>query len=65
MQAVPLMNHVAQSIRDFEKKVLDAGVNQEDVRIAKYALCGTADDIVQDLPGTDRGVWMQYSMMAQ
>ncbi len=65
MQAVPLMNHVAQSIRDFEKKVLDAGVSQEDVRVAKYALCGTADDIVQNLPGTDRGVWMQYSMLAQ
>lgn len=65
MQAVPLMNHVAQSIRDFEKKVLDAGVSQEDARIAKYALCGTADDIVQNLPGTDRGVWMQYSMLAQ
>lgn len=65
MQAVPLMNHVAQSIRDFEKKVLDAGVSQEDAKIAKYALCGTADDIVQNLPGTDRGVWMQYSMLAQ
>ena len=33
--------------------------------VAKYALCGTADDIVQNLPGTDRHVWMQYSMLAQ
>jgi len=65
MQAVPLMNHVAQSIRDFEKKVGEAGVPAEDIRIAKYALCGTADDIVQNLPGTDRHVWMQYSMLAQ
>lgn len=65
MQAVPLMNHVAQSIREFEKKVLEAGVSAEDAKIAKYALCGTADDIVQNLPGTDRGVWMQYSMLAQ
>lgn len=65
MQAVPLMNHVAQAIRDFEKKVTEAGVPAEDVKIAKYALCGTADDIVQNLPGTDRGVWMQYSMLAQ
>jgi len=65
MQAVPLMNHVAQSIRDFEKKIGEAGVPAEDIRIAKYALCGTADDIVQNLPGTDRGVWMQYSMLAQ
>ncbi|MCC6204101.1 MAG: type VI secretion system protein TssL [Hyphomicrobiales bacterium] len=65
MQAVPLMNHVANAIREFERKVTEAGVPAEEVRIAKYALCGTADDIVQNLPGTDRHVWMQYSMLAQ
>ncbi|MDQ6434696.1 type VI secretion system protein TssL, long form [Mesorhizobium sp. LHD-90] len=65
MQAVPLMNHVAQEIRDFEKRAGEAGASAEDVMVAKYALCGTADDIVQNLPGTDRHVWMQYSMLAQ
>jgi type VI secretion system protein ImpK len=65
MQAVPLMNHVAQEIRDFEKQAGEAGVSPEDTMVAKYALCGTADDIVQNLPGTDRHVWMQYSMLAQ
>ena len=28
--------------------------SQEDARVAKYVLCATADDIVQNLPGTDR-----------
>lgn len=65
MQAVPLMTHVAQEIREFEKKAGEAGVPPEDIQVAKYALCGTADDIVQNLPGTDRHVWMQYSMLAQ
>jgi type VI secretion system protein ImpK len=65
MQAVPLMNHVAQSIIEFEKKVVEAGVSREEALIAKYVLCGTADDIVQNLPGADRHVWMQYSMLAQ
>ncbi|MBX3570601.1 MAG: type VI secretion system protein TssL, long form, partial [Rhizobiaceae bacterium] len=65
MQAVPLMNHVAQEIREFEHKAGEAGVAPEDLQVAKYALCGTADDIVQNLPGTDRHVWMQYSMLAQ
>lgn len=65
MQALPLMNHVAQAITEFEKKVLAAGVAPEDAQVAKYVLCGTADDIVQNLPGTDRHVWMQYSMLAQ
>src|SRR5262249_18670099 len=44
---------------------LAAGVPAHEVQVAKYALCGTADDIVQNLPGTDRHVWMQYSMLAQ
>jgi type VI secretion system protein ImpK len=65
MQAVPLMGHVAKSITEFEKKVLAAGVPAHEAQVAKYALCGTADDIVQNLPGTDRHVWMQYSMLAQ
>ncbi|WEX10853.1 type VI secretion system protein TssL, long form [Chelativorans sp. AA-79] len=65
MQAVPLMNHVANEIREFERKVLEAGVPREDAMVAKYALCGTADDIVQNLPGADRQIWLQYSMLAQ
>jgi type VI secretion system protein ImpK len=65
MQAIPLMGHVAQQITEFEKKMLAAGTDPHQVQVAKYALCGTADDIVQNLPGTDRHVWMQYSMLAQ
>jgi type VI secretion system protein ImpK len=65
MQAVPLMGHVARSITEFEKKVIATGVQPHEAQVAKYALCGTADDIVQNLPGTDRHVWMQYSMLAQ
>jgi len=65
MQAVPLMSHVARQITEFEKKVLESGVLPHEAQVAKYALCGTADDIVQNLPGTDRHVWLQYSMLAQ
>ena len=65
MQAVPLMTHVARAITEFEKKVVAMGVQPHEAQVAKYALCGTADDIVQNLPGTDRHVWMQYSMLAQ
>ncbi|KRA53070.1 type VI secretion system protein TssL, long form [Devosia sp. Root635] len=65
VQAVPLMTNVASKIQEFERTVLAAGVDAQDARIAKYALCGTADDIVQNLPGADRHVWLQYSMLAQ
>ena len=65
MQAVPLMNHVTYEIENFEKRMLELGVDPQDVMIAKYCICGTADDIVQNLPGSDRAVWLQYSMVAR
>lgn len=65
MQAVPLMQHVTQEIEVFERTMLENGVDPQDAMIAKYCVCGTADDIVQNLPGTDRSVWLQYSMVAR
>ncbi len=65
MQAVPLMNHVTEEIERAERRMLELGVDPQDAMIAKYCICGTADDIVQNLPGTDRAVWLQYSMVAR
>lgn len=65
MHALPLMQHVTEEIEAFEENVLTAGVDPTDALIAKYCLCGTADDIVQNLPGTDRATWLQYSMVAR
>lgn len=65
MDAVPLMQHVSRSISDLERNLLGRGIDQEQVTIAKYTLCATADDIVQNLPDGDRHVWVQHSMLAQ
>lgn len=65
MQAAPLIDHVAREIDLFERNALAAGINPQDASDAKYALCATADDIVQNLPGADRGVWLEYSMVAR
>lgn len=65
MDAVPLMEHVTTEIETFERNMIDAGIDPNDVQVAKYAVCGTADDIVQNIPGTDSHVWMQYSMVAR
>ncbi len=54
VEARPLMRHALATITDLEKTLLGAGVSAEAVRDAQYALCATADDIVQNLPGTDR-----------
>lgn len=65
MEAIPLVSHVAQEIESFEATLTRAGLDQREIMIGKYFLCATADDIVQNLPGTDRHVWLQYSMTAR
>ena len=37
------------------------GVPEGQANVAKYCLCATADDIVQNIPTEDRHVWTQYS----
>lgn len=65
MQAVPLMEHVTREIDQFEANAIQGGADPHEAQVGKYALCGTADDIVQNLPGADKGVWIQYSMVAR
>ena len=65
MEAVPLMEYVTREIEGFEENCLKAGVDAHQTQVAKYLLCGTADDIVQNIPGTDRHLWIQYSMVAR
>lgn len=63
--AAPLAQYVASSIEEFEWKAADAGVAEEDARIAKYALCETADDIIANLPGVGPDIWAQHSMLSR
>ena len=60
-----LMEQVAASIEDLEKDARAAGVPAERVRAAKYIVCATADDIVQNIPTDERHVWAQYSMLSR
>jgi len=65
MEAMPLMAHVTREIEEFETRAQAGGADAQQALVAKYVLCGTADDIVQNLPGTDRDVWVQYAMEAR
>ncbi len=60
-----LMDQVADAIDGFEKDVLAHGASAEQATDAKYALCATADDIVQNIPSEDRPIWTQYSMLSR
>jgi type VI secretion system protein ImpK len=60
-----LMEQVADAIKFFEKDIRNAGIPEEQANTAKYILCATADDIVQNIPTEDRHVWTQYSMLSR
>jgi type VI secretion system protein ImpK len=60
-----LMGQVADAIEEFEHKIRGASVPENQARLAKYALCATADDIVQNIPSEERHYWAQYSMLSK
>jgi type VI secretion system protein ImpK len=60
-----LMEQVADAIKFFEKDIRSAGISEAQANQAKYILCATADDIVQNIPTEDRHVWTQYSMLSR
>ncbi len=64
-QVAPLMGSVTQGIEAFEKTLHGRNIPEAQVRAAKYAICATADDIVQNLPSSDRLIWTQYSMLSR
>jgi type VI secretion system protein ImpK len=57
-----LMEQVAAAINFFDAEIRSAGVPVEQANVAKYLICATADDIVQNIPAEDRHTWAQYSM---
>ncbi|BCH33446.1 type IV / vi secretion system protein, dotu family [Mesorhizobium sp. L-8-10] len=64
-QVEPLMDGIAEAIRQFERQAGERNVPAEEIRIAKYALCEVADDIVRNLPGSDRQAWIRNGMVSK
>lgn len=64
-QAAPLAEHIADAVETFERTLAKTDVGEEDARIAKFALCETADDIVGNLPWPSKETWLQHSLVTQ
>lgn len=64
-QSARIMEDVARTIAEFEQEVRAAGYSNDQVQVAKYALCATADDVIQNIPVDDRQRWTQYSMLSR
>ncbi|MDX8346871.1 type IVB secretion system protein IcmH/DotU [Cognatiyoonia sp. IB215446] len=58
-----LRESVVTQIRSFENKALQAGVPAQSVKIARYAICATIDDVVLNTPWGGQSIWAQQSMV--
>lgn len=64
-QAEPLAEHVADAIEKFDRTMEKSGVPEEDARIAKFAVCETADDLIGNLPWPQKDDWARHGMLPQ
>lgn len=60
-----LYDHIVQGIAAFDQSVQAMHVDQHDAQVAKYALCGTIDDIVMNVPDIDHAVWARQALVAR
>lgn len=58
-----LRENVAADIRAFEDRARNAGVPGQQVKVARYAICATVDDVVLNTPWGGRSIWTQQSMV--
>jgi type VI secretion system protein ImpK len=58
-----LRSSVVAEVRAFENRALQAGVPAHTVKIARYALCATLDDVVLNTPWGGQSSWGLQSMV--
>ncbi len=59
-----LRRSVVAEVRGFESRALQSGIEARDVKVARYAICATLDDVVLNTPWGGQSVWAQQSMVA-
>lgn len=50
-------------IRNFEARSIKAGIEPQQVRVARYAICATLDDVVLNTPVGSNSNWAQRSLV--
>ncbi len=58
-----LRQSVVREVRGFEQRALEAQVPVQTLRIARYLLCATIDDVVLNTPWGEQSGWRQQSMV--
>ncbi|MEX0327757.1 MAG: type IVB secretion system protein IcmH/DotU [Ruegeria sp.] len=58
-----LRQSVVAEVRSFENSALQAGIPAQTVKIARYALCATLDDVVLNTPWGGQSSWATQSLV--
>jgi type VI secretion system protein ImpK len=58
-----LREAVVREVRAFEQRALQAGIAVQTIRIARYLICATIDDVVLNTPWGEQSVWQNQSMV--
>lgn len=58
-----LRKAVIGEIRAFESRALQAGVDPQQLKVARYGICATLDDVVLNTPWGETSGWAQQSMV--
>ena len=59
-----LRRSVVAEVRAFEARSLQAGIDPQQIKVARYAICATLDDVVLNTPWGGASQWAQQSMVA-
>jgi type VI secretion system protein ImpK len=63
MDPEKLRQSVMAEVRAFENAALKAGEDAQKVKVARYALCATLDDVVLNTPWGEQSSWAMQSMV--
>ena len=63
MDPEKLRQSVMGEVRAFENAALKAGEDAQKVKVARYALCATLDDVVLNTPWGEQSSWAMQSMV--
>jgi type VI secretion system protein ImpK len=58
-----LRRSVVAEIRAFESRAMQARIDERQVKVARYAICATLDDVVLNTPWGGTSAWAQQSMV--
>jgi type VI secretion system protein ImpK len=63
MDPEALRGAVVQEVRAFENRAIQAGFDPQQVKVARYAICATLDDVVLNTPWGGTSSWSTRSMV--